>query len=336
MSSTASPNPEENPLGRLANAVYSPFAMLAGMQLDLFTPLQDGPMSAEQIADAINVGPAKLKPLLYALTAAGLLHVEGELFSNTDVADRFLVRGCQSCIIDSHKSYSLLWNAVLKTAESIRTGIPQAKLDYSAMPQDELETFFRGEHPGTLADGRELASMFDLSSCRSLIDIGGGSGGLAIAVTEACPHIKATIVDLPTITPITQRFIEEMGAKSRIQVISADAVSDSLPGSYDIAVMSAFIQVLSPDDARCALKNVSQVMNPGGTIYIRGSGIIDNSRTSPPEKVGLNLVFINVYDEGQAYTEQEYRDWLAEADFGSFERINLPNGGSWLTARKAG
>jgi len=31
--------------------------------------------------------------------------------------------------------------------------------------------------------------------------------------------------------------------------------------------------------------------------------------------VGFNLVYINVYDEGQAYTEQEHKDWLEESWF---------------------
>ena len=111
-------------------------------------------------------------------------------------------------------------------------------------------------------------------------------------------------------------------------------VRDSLPGTYDAAVMTAFLQVLSPDDARCAIKNVGMVMNPEGEIYIRGYGIIDNSRTSPQKLVGFNLVFINVYDEGQAYTEQEYKEWLEEADFGDFRRTILPDGDSIITARK--
>ena len=55
--------------------------MLAGMQLDLFTPLKDGPMSTEQIADALGVRPDNLKGLLYALLAAELLVVEGDLLA---------------------------------------------------------------------------------------------------------------------------------------------------------------------------------------------------------------------------------------------------------------
>jgi hypothetical protein len=325
---------DENLLPRLTGAVYPAFALLAGMQLDLFTPLQDGPMSAEQIAAGLGVGSAKLKPLLYALAVAGLLNVDGELFANTEVANRFLVWGSPLCMVDTHELLFDLWNATLKTAESIRTGTPQAEYNYSAMSGDELEGFFRGEHPYAIEYGRELVARYDFSSYRTLLDVGGGSGGLAIAVTEACPHIQATVVDLPAVTPVTQRFIDEAGAGDRVQVIATDVVRDSLTGSYDVAVLSALIQVLSPDEARRALKNVGKVVNPDGAIYITGAGIIDNSRTSPPDLVGFNLVFINVYGEGQAYTEQEHKDWLAEAGFGDFERTILPDERSIITARK--
>ena len=324
---------QENPIQRIIQAVYPPFALLAGMQLDLFTPLKDGPMSAEQIADAIGVGSAKLKPLLYALVVAGLLTVEGELFANTDAANRFLVRGRPSCMVDTHQVYSDLWSAVFKTAESIRTGLPQAKHDYSAMSKDELQQFFRGTHSQAIARGRELVAKYSFSSCRTLLDVGGGSGGLAIAVTEACPHIQATVVDLPTVTPVTHYFIEEAGAGDRVQVIAADLFRDSVPGSYDAVVLCRLIQVLSPDDARRVLKNINRVVNPGGAIYIIGS-ILDNSRTSPPDVVMSNLVYMNLYDEGQAYTEQEHRDWLAEAGFEGFERIDVPQGRVIITARK--
>jgi len=325
---------QDNPILKILQSVYPPFAMIAGMQLDLFTPLKDNPMTAERIAGVLGVGPAKLRPLLYALVAAKLLNVEGELFVNTDAANRFLVRGSPSCMADCHELYQDLWKAVLKTADSIRTGVPQAKYDYSAMSKEELEQFFRGEHPEALAAGRDLVARYDFSSYDTLLDVGGGSGGLAIAVTEAYPHIKATVVDLPTVTPIATRFIEEANACDRVQVVATDMLCDSLPGSYDIATLFSLIQTLSPDNARRMIQNVSKVVNPGGVIFIGGSGIIDNSRTSPPEKVGLNLVFINLYDEGQAYTEQEHRDWLADASFEDFERISLSEGRSIITARK--
>ncbi len=334
MSSTTSEGSEENPIEKLVTSVYPPFALLAGMQLDLFSSLKDEPMNAEQIASKIGVSSPKLKALLYALVAAGFLNMDRESFCNTDAANSFLVKGNPSYVGDIHELLSTMWSAALKTAESIRTASPQAKINYSEMSQDDLRQFFRGEHPYAVEYGRELVERYDFSSYKTLLDVGGGSGGLAISVTEACPHIQATVVDLPNITPVTKHYIDEAGAGNCVKVITADVIRESLPGSYDAAVMSAFIQVLSPDDARCAIKNVSKVMNPGGEIYIRGYGIIDNSRTSPQKLVGFNLVYINVYDEGQAYTEQEHKDWLQEAGFGSFRRDILTDGSSIITARK--
>ena len=325
---------EKNPIERMVTSIYPPFALLAGMQLDLFTALNEGPMKAEQIAEKIGVGSNKLRVLLYALVASGLLKVESEFFSNTDSANQFLVQGSASYVGDIHELLSTMWNAALKTADSIQKGVPQAKLNYSEMSEDELRRFFLGEHPYAVGYGRDLVKRYDFSSYATLLDVGGGSGGLAIAVTEACPHIKATIVELPKITPVTQHYIDEAGAGDRVKVVTADAVRDPLSGSYDVAVMSAFLQVLSFDDARFAIKNVGKVMKPGGEIYIRGYGIIDNSRVSPKKLVGFNLVYINVYDEGQAYTEQEHKDWLEKAGFDSFKRHILEDGSSIITARK--
>jgi hypothetical protein len=334
MVSTIPERLEENPIERIATSVYPAFALLAGMKLDLFTSLKDGPMDVGQIASRLGVNPTKLNALLYSLAVSGLLIVEGQLFSNTEVANRYLVKGSPSSVGDIHELLSTMWNAALKSAESIQTGIPQAKIDYSKMTNDELNQFFRGEHPYAVEYGRDLVKKYDFSSYRTLLDVEGGSGGLAIAVTESCPHIQATVVDLPNVTPVTQHYINEAGAGDKVNVITADVLRDPLPGSYDVAVMTAFIQCLSPGDARCAIKNVGKAMNPGGDIYIRGYGIIDNSRISPQKLVGFNLVYINVYDDGQAYTEQEHKDWLEESGFGGFKRTILEDGSSIINARK--
>ena len=56
----ASPALQPETIQKLGNAPYAAFAMIAGMQLELFTPLGAGPMRAEQLAAAPGVGAAKL------------------------------------------------------------------------------------------------------------------------------------------------------------------------------------------------------------------------------------------------------------------------------------
>ena len=220
-------------------AVWPSFALLAGIRLDLFTPLKDGPMSLEQLADQLGVEADKLKPLLYALAASGLLKIDNGLFANSSEANRFLVRGLASYRGGKHEVLLNNWQAGLRTAESIRTGAPQAKLDFAGASAAELETFYRSNHAQALRRGRELAATFDLSSHRSLLDVGGGSGGLAIAVTETHPRMQATVAELPTVTPITRRIVEEAGASGRVQVQSINILNESPSGAFDAAVLSS-------------------------------------------------------------------------------------------------
>jgi SAM-dependent methyltransferase len=325
--------PSPTTLEELEWAVWPSFALLAGIRLDLFTPLKDGPLSVEQLAGKLAVRADKLKPLLCALAAAGLLKVENDLFSNSSEANRFLVRGLASYRGGKHEVLLSNWQAGLRTAESIRTGAPQAKLDFAGASAAELETFYRSNHAQAQRRGRELMSTYDLSSHRTLLDVGGGSGGLAIAITETYPHIQATVAELPTVTPITRRIVEEAGASGRVRVQSSDVIKEGLTGAFDAAVLSSFIQVISREQARRALQNVGRVVNPGGAIYIRGD-IVDDSGTSPLGSVMRNLVYLNIYDEGQAYTEHEHREWLAEAGFADFERKILSDGFSIVRARK--
>ncbi|MDR3640258.1 MAG: methyltransferase [Humidesulfovibrio sp.] len=328
-----SPAPHPETIQKLGSAAFPAFAMVAGMQLDLFTPLGARPMDAEQLAGVLGVEPAKLAPLLYALVAAGLLTVEDGLFANTPEADCFLVRGKPTYFGERHAFYTARYQELLQTAASIRTGRPQAKLDFASMSAEALEKYLKGLHPGTMATGRALVKRLDLSSHRHLLDVGGGSGGLALALAKACPELRVTVLELPSVTPVTRRFIEQEGMAERADVVAEDVVRGPLTGVYDGAVLRAFLQVLSPDDAKRTLQNLIKVLAPGSPIYILGQ-VLDDSRLAPPETVAFNLVFLNVYDEGQAYAEHEYRGWLTEAGFTGIERVLLAGGESLVTARK--
>jgi SAM-dependent methyltransferase len=307
--------------------------MLAGMQLDVFTPLKDGPLTAVQLADVLGVNAEKLSRLLYALVTAHLLTVEGNRFANTPEAQQFLVKGKPTYLGGRHENFSEVWESLLHTAASIQTGVPQCKKDFAATSPEEQLHFFRGLHPGTLANGRELAARYDFSTYRTLADVGGGSGGMALALTNAYPRLRATVIDLPTVTPITQQFITEAGAADRVQVVAADVVNAPVPGTYDVAVLRSLLQVLSPEDAAQALAHIEAALHPGGRLYIVGR-ILDDSRLVPVDTVGFDLVFLNIFDDGHAYTESEHRAWLTALGFTEIERVPLPEGVSIVTARK--
>lgn len=317
--------PRPDTINRLAAGVYPALAMLAGMQLELFTPLGDGAKTVDELAAALDVNARRLRPLLYALVSAGLLELDGEKFANTAEADNFLVKGQPGYLGGQHEIHADLWQSTLLTAQSIRSGKPQAKHDFAAMTKDELGGFMRGLDAGAGAAARRLMKSYEFGRFRHLLDAGGGAGGLAATLCEACPALAGTVAELPVVAEIAGETIAKRGLADRIDTLGCDIVAAPPTGRYDVAVLRAFLQVLGPVAAARVVANIAQCIEPGGEIFIIGR-VLDDDRLGPLDAVTANVMFLNVYEEGQAYTEGEHRQWLAAAGFDDVERTPLGGG----------
>ena len=318
-----------------AYAIYRPLAMLAGMKLDVFSPLANGPMTAAELSKALGLRADKLSPLLHSLVHADLLTLAGDRFANTPEADTYLVKGRPTYMGSAHELYSDMWSAALGVAQSISADAPHARHDFSQMSDSDLGTFFRGLHAGALATGRQLATTYEFDRFKSLLDVGGGSGGVAIAACQTCASLRATVLELPRVAAIAKIVIESAALTQRVDVMSTDILAAPPEGRHDAAVLRYLLQVLSPDQARRAVRNVGAALRSGGEIFIIGH-VLDDARLSPDAAVGMNLVFLSLYDSGQSYTEAEHRSWLEESGFTDVSVLfgAGPSGASIVRARK--
>jgi len=323
-------------IDKLRFAADSAIAMVAGIELDVFTPLKAGPKTAEEIAKAINVNSARLRLLLYALVVAELLTEQNGRFSNTPEANQYLVKGSATYMGHRHATLSSQWVRKLKTAESLRSGVPQAKFDFSNSSSHEIEAFFRRINVNAVQLARVLLERYDFTGVKTLADIGSGCAGIALTIAKATPHMVATAIDLPHVTPITRKVVEEENMTDRVNVMAADVLCGPIPGLYDVAILRNLVQAFAAREACLAIKNIAAALKPQGRIYVVGQ-ILDDCRTSPPDAVGRNLLFINMFDAGEAHTERDHRLWLGQAGFVEIERggFLLPGGEGVMSARKA-
>jgi hypothetical protein len=331
--SAATPTTPET-VQRLQAGVAPALAMLAGMKLGVFTQLADGPLNAADIADRLGVAEERLSRLLYALVVSGLLELRDNRFANTPETATFLVEGRPGYIGATHELWSQLWHADLGTAESIRSGKPAALHDFTTIEDAEMSAMLRGMHPGTIAAGRDLMQRFDFSEYRSVIDIGGGTGGLAAVLCEAHPHLQATLFDLPSTTVLATPILRASPGGDRVIIEAGDILAAPPVGLHDAAIVRALIQVLGPDDALRTLVNTGAAVRPGGHVYLLGGGMLDDDRLGPRAAVFWSVTFMNIYAAGASYTEAEHAAWLAEAGCGDVERITLPSGGGIIRATK--
>lgn len=331
MNSTIAPSPQ-----KISSQLISSFqsaALLAALQLEVFTAIGEGSLTGDEIAAALKVKPRRLLPLLNVLHVSGHLLRDNDRYANTTESAYYLVKGKPSYIGGLHELYADLYRAVLLTEQSIREDKPAAEHDFDSMSNEELTAFFRGLHGMGVLQGRDIATRHDFGRFGNLADVGGGSGNIAIGACEACPGLRATVLELDRVVPIARQFIAEVSLNSRISVTTCDLTRQVPSDTFDVAVLRSFIQVLGPEQAMAALRNIGQCIRPGGQIYILGY-VLNDEGTSPWEAAAYDVAFINIYQAGQSYTDRQYRDWMGDAGFHQFERQLMRNNMSMITARK--
>jgi SAM-dependent methyltransferase len=316
-------NGEASLLGAL-EAVYPAFALLAGLELGLFSRL-DAPSTAAELAAALGVDQRRLAILLHALVAAGALELRDGRFENGPEARRYLSANSPDYVGRLDRILGDIWAGALRTAQSVHEGRPAAEHDFHAMSDAQLTAYFEGLDPGAYQAGQALADVLAPAEGLRIVDIGGGFGGLARALRERLPAAQLTLVELPAVASLAARHLERAGVDG-IEIDPADICRTTPSGPYDVVVLKSVLQTLSPADARAALANVRACLVPGGRLYVMGAGILEDDRVSPAAAALFNIAFINFYRDGEARTLSEHHEWLHAAGFAHVERIEIGGG----------
>ena len=254
-----SENIKPNTIRHLQRAVYPASALLAGIQLNLFTVIGQDGKSVQEIADAVGLDYDKLQSLLYVLVLSDLLRVENDTFFNTEESHAFLVIGGESYIGDEYEAFvNSRWTTIGKTAQSVKTGVAGAKIDYSAMSKTDLENFYLGNHSQNQRVGRDLASKFDFSRYKRLMDVAGGTGGLAITIVSNNPDLKATVIEQSNVVPVVQRFIDESRSSESVSVLALDITQEVPAQMFDVAIQAVIGgKVIARTTVKALRKNVT-------------------------------------------------------------------------------
>jgi len=317
-------------LQRALAGFYPAAAFLAGLELDLFAALARGPLRAGELARAIGAkDEIRLAALCDALVVYGfMVRDDTRRYALTEEAAAYLAPDAPGYIGPIAPVYGRFFRGGLDFARAVREAAPSGVQDHSE------DAFLRGIHRTALAAGRDIATRFDLSDAKRLIDAGCGGAGVAIALCKALPGLTATASDLAAALPVARDCVAAAGLADRIAISEGDVLKGPPPGGpADIVVARALLQVLGPAQAETALANLARAVAPGGLLIVAGAVLHDDG-LAPDDMVGFNLSLMTLFERGRAYTQSEYDAWFAKAGLGKPSRIVLPAGGSLLWARK--
>ncbi len=289
--------------------------LLTAAELNLFTLLDDAPLTAGNLAGLLSADLRGLTILLDALSAMGLLIKEqdGVYRCSPDVAACLSDKSPQSVLpMIQHANH--LWQSWSGLTSKVRS-FEQAEIPESdGRNADEMRAFIGAMHVVGAPLAQKIVKAVGPGKAGNLIDVGGASGTYTIAFLSAAPQMKATLFDRPAVIPIAQERLAEAGMANRVRFVAGDFYKDELPGGHDLAMLSAIIHQNSPAQNIELFVKVLRSLVSGGRMIVRDH-VMEPNRIKPEAGAIFAVNMLVNTPGGSTYTFDEIATWIEEAGF---------------------
>lgn len=315
--------PDPSPLIDLIEAFRSSKVLFVAVSLGVFDLLDRAPASAETLASELKCQAEPLERLLDASAGLGLLHKQGGKYRNQPTASTYLCRATPNTLVGyilySDQALFPLW-AHLENA--IRVGGPQWEkafhqegsiFDHFFRTEEAMETFLIGMHGFGVLSSPRVVSAFDLSPFKKLIDLGGGTGHLAIAACERYLGLNAVLFDLPRVIDAVRHQVSLSPVASRIELLKGDFFCYEQIPEADLFGLSRILHDWPDEKAGGLLGAIYERLSSGGGILL-SEKLLNEDKTGPisAQLQSLNML---VCTEGKERTLAEFRVLLESAGF---------------------
>jgi len=305
-------SPEE--VLRLANNFMESRILLSAAELNLFTVLNSGPLSAQEVAARINADLRALTVLLDALSAIGLLIKRGETYRCTNSIHSILSKDTPSSILPMVLHAAHLWKRWTNLTNVVQGTLVSKDGDRPSRSADELRAFIEAMHVIAAPRAQEFVVAANPGSAKALLDVGGASGTYTMAFLRAVPEMKATLFDKPEVIEMARERLRDAGMLDRVTLVPGDFYQDELPSGNDLAFVSAIIHQNSPGQNLDLFNKVFRSLNRKGRILIRDH-VMEPDRIHPKEGAIFAVNMLLGTPGGRTYTFEEIKTGLSRAGF---------------------
>ena len=199
---------------------------------------------------------------------------------------------------------------------TLRTGRPafdevhgRPFYDYLTEHPDVGDTM--AEAMGAVGVPPVLAGYEPLERASTVVDIGGGDGGLLAAVLTARPALRAVLLELPGAIRAARIRLADAGLLDRAELV-AGSFFDDVPAGGDVYVLARVLHNWADEHAVTILRRVRQAMKDQARLIV-----LERFRSAAGGSVTtamVDLLMLGLLD-GRQRTEAEYVALLTAAGF---------------------
>ncbi len=313
------PRADDRKLWDVVFSVYGAPAVLLAHKLKLFPFLAEKPRSSAEICDYLGIAARPTETILAANAALGFVKLKGGRWTLTPHSEDYLLEGSPTyfgsyfdLIINNYSVCS-----IESLEKAVRTDSPQvyggAELFKSHEEQANLaRSFTRAMHSISMSPALAWPRAIDLSKCKVMLDVAGGSGAHCIGAVTRWPKLRAIVFDIPPVCEVANEIAQQAGLQDRVSTHIGDMWNDPFPPA-DIHFYSYIYHDWPPDKCRLLSRKSFESLNSGGRLIVH-EVLYNKDKTGPFAAAAYTMIMLG-WTTGRQYSGHELSEMLREAGF---------------------
>ncbi|MBI3926609.1 MAG: methyltransferase domain-containing protein [Armatimonadetes bacterium] len=300
-------------------------AVIAAVELDLFTHIHEGAHTLEELADRSGASQRGLALLADALCGLELLDKRSGTYHLSPEAETYLVRTARAYLGGLVLHSTLVWERWMRLREAVEQGRPA---DPGVESDDDdgdffarwVDSLYNLNHPAAEAAAERLSPGVE-----RVLDIGAGSGvwSLSFARRNTCCQVVA-VDRQAVIERVTRPFAEKLGVGPQYSYRAGNFRNVELgSGEFDLAILGHILHSEGQQKSQTLLRKLHQALRPGGRLLV-AEFIPDEERSTDTMALLFGLNMLLNTEEGTVFTRSELERMTSQAGFGPAEWLDVP------------
>jgi SAM-dependent methyltransferase len=303
----------------LIHAYEASSALCAALELGLFWQLEQEVLSGQSIAELLKLPETRCQYWLQYLCKLGLVKKLPEGFSLTEKA--------QTAILESfsQETWALLaegsreqfpvfqfFTTHFREPGSLWETVgydPPSYVDQLRESPGRARRFTRMLYELHLPLAEEISKQLDMKDVHRLMDLGGGSGVVSMALLNRHPQLRALVVDIPNVCVAGRELAAENLPEDRLTFLPMDFLHDKLPAGFDM-VMECDVGIYSDE----LFAKIREAINPGGRFVVIDL-FAPEKGVAPPSRISWALQGSLQDPDFQFLTLDEFIPMLEKSGF---------------------
>ncbi len=231
-------------------------ALYTVAELNIPDQLLAGPKTAQEIAISLDLNPDAVHRMLRMLAGHGIFEqFADQSFGLNAISELMTTQHPQSLHGFVLHEDPARWQAYSHMKYTVTTGKPafnhifgKGYFDYLSENPKLAEQFDRGMAIFSQTENQQVACGLDYSPYATIVDVGGGLGGLLIEIIRKFPAVQGLLFELPHLQDVACNFIADRGMQDQVRFVPGSFLQSQIAGA-DLYLLKRILH--DWDDTTC-------------------------------------------------------------------------------------